>query len=213
MLGNHGRSVSSVIFTPLAKLLRAMRVTPNMVTVGGTLIVIGLSVGLIARGILGLGGILLGIVLFMDSVDGILARMTSNSTKFGAFLDSTMDRIADAFVFGSLLWWAIVGLPEGATRTVTIIAGIICMAVIGIVPYVRARAESLGVVAKVGIAERTDRLIIALVCAGFTDFGFPDWLFPVGMCWVAFASTVTVFQRIYVVRRELGHTQLEGASS
>ncbi len=213
MLGNHGRSVASAIFTPFARLLRALKVTPNMVTIAGTLIVIGLSVGMIARGILAWGGILLGVVLFMDSVDGILARITNNSTKFGAFLDSTMDRIADAFVFGSLLWWAIVGLPDDAIRTVTIIAGIICMAVIGIVPYVRARAEVFGVTAKVGIAERTDRLIIALVCAGFTDFGFPEWLFPVGMCWVAFASTVTIFQRIYVVHRELGRQQLEEAET
>lgn len=203
MLGNHGRSVSGAIFTPFAKLLARMGVTPNMVTYSSAVIITGLSLGLIARGILNWGGIALGVVLFADSVDGILSRITGTTSKYGAFLDSTMDRITDGIVFGSLLWWAIVGLPDDAIRTTTIVAGIICMAAIGWVPYARSRAENFGVVAKVGIAERTDRLIIALVCAGLTDFGFPKWLFPAGMCWVAFASCVTVVQRMVFTHREL----------
>lgn len=203
MLGNHGRSVSAAIFTPFAKLLARMGVTPNMVTYSSAVIITGLSVGLIARGVLNWGGIALGVVLFADSVDGILSRLTGTTSKYGAFLDSTMDRITDGIVFGCLLWWAIVGLPDGAIRTTTIVAGIICMAAIGWVPYTRARAECFGVVAKVGICERTDRLIIALVCAGLTDFGLPAVLFPIGMCWVAFASCFTVVQRIAFTHREL----------
>lgn len=207
MLGNHGRSVTQIIFTPFAKLLIKCRVTPNMVTIAGTIIVIGLSLGVLARGYLGIGGVALGVVLFMDSVDGILARLTNNSTRYGAFLDSTLDRISDGVVFGALLWWAIVGLPDSGIRTVSIVAGIVCMSAIGIVPYVRAKAETYNIVAKVGLAERTDRLIIALVGAGFTDFGFPDWFYPAGLVWVAFASTVTIFQRMYVTRRELLKTE------
>lgn len=211
MLGNHGRSVATVVFTPFAKLLARIGVTPNMVTYGSAIIVAGLSFGLLARGYLGLGGILLGVVLFADSVDGVLSRLTGTSSKYGAFLDSTMDRITDGIVFGSLLWWAIVGLPDDAIRTTTIVAGIVSMVAIGVVPYTRARAENFGVIAKVGIAERTDRLIIALVGAGFTDFGLPEVLFPIGMVWVAFASCVTIIQRMVVAHRALAGEGLGSA--
>ena len=211
MLGNHGRSVATVVFTPFAKLLARIGVTPNMVTYGSAIIVAGLSFGLLARGYLGLGGILLGVVLFADSVDGVLSRLTGTSSKYGAFLDSTMDRITDGIVFGSLLWWAIVGLPDDAIRTTTIVAGIVSMVAIGVVPYTRARAENFGVIAKVGIAERTDRLIIALVGAGFTDFGLPEVLFPIGMVWVAFASCVTIIPRMVVAHRALAGEGLGSA--
>ncbi len=211
MLGNHGRSVATVIFTPVAKVAARLGITPNMITYGSAVIVAGLSFGLLARGYLGLGGVLLGVVLFADSIDGVLARLTNTGSEYGAFLDSTMDRITDGMVFGSLLWWAIVGLPDGAIRTTTIVAGIVSMVAIGVVPYTRARAENFGVIAKVGIAERTDRLIIALVGAGFTDFGFPEVLFPIGMVWVAFASTVTVIQRMAVTHRELTKRAEAGA--
>lgn len=209
VLGNHGRSVAGYIFTPFAKLLAKMHVTPNMVTYGSAIIITGLSFGLIARGFVGIGGVLVGVVLFADSVDGILARLTDQQSKFGAFLDSTMDRITDGIVFGSVLWWAIIGLPDGATRTVSIVAGIICMVGIGVVPYTRARAENFGVIAKVGIAERTDRLIIALVPAGFTDFGLPQWCFAIGLTWVAFASCVTVIQRMVFTAKALKSMPME----
>lgn len=210
-LGNHGRSITGFIFTPLARLLARLHVTPNMVTYASAVVVAGLSVGLLARGHLGLGGVLLGVVLFMDSVDGILARLTNNQTAYGAFLDSTMDRITDGIVFGSLLWWAIVGLPDDAVRTVSMVSGIVCMVAIGVVPYTRARAENFGVIAKVGIAERTDRLIIALVGAGVTDWGLPKWLFAVGLTWVAFASCVTIVQRMSVTARALKGKALPSA--
>lgn len=196
MLGNHGRSVAKAFFTPFAKLLMKLHVTPNMVTMAGTVIVLILSFTLLAQGHLAAGGVSLGVVLFMDSVDGILARMTNTSSNFGAFLDSSLDRISDGAVFGCLLWWAIVGLPDSATRTVSIVAGTVCMVAIGVVPYVRAKAAEFHVEAKIGIAERTDRLIIALVCAGITQWGFPKWLYAVGLVWVAFASCVTVAQRM-----------------
>lgn len=204
VLGNRGRSTAAAVFTPFAKLLARLGVTPNMVTYTSTALVGALSVGLLARGYLALGGILLAVVLFADSVDGLLARITDSVTDYGAFLDSTMDRIGDGFVFGALLWWAIVGLPDGTFRTVAIISGIVALSAIGTVPYARARAEVFGVQAKLGLAERTDRLIIALTGAGFTQLGFPDWLYPLGLTWVAFASVVTVMQRVVFTKRSLG---------
>lgn len=203
MLGNHGRSITTTIFTPLAIVLEKMRVTPNMVTIAGTVISCVLAVTLLGTGHLAVGGICLGIVLFMDSVDGVLARRTGTSSQMGAFLDSTMDRVADGFVFGALLYWAVFGLPEGGVRTVSIVSGIACMGLIGLVPYVRAKAESFDVIAKVGIAERTDRLVVALVGAALTQWGLPEWTYAVGLTWVAFASAVTVVQRLWVVTKEL----------
>ncbi len=203
MLGTHGRSVTRTIFTPVARGLAALHVTPDMVTVAGTIITIALSAGVLARGYLWQGGVALGVVLFCDSVDGVLARMTNQVSKFGAFLDSTLDRLGDGAVFGALLAWAALGMEPGTTRTVSIIAGIVAMIGVGTVPYARARAESVGVEAKVGIAERTDRLVIALVCAGFSDWGWGDWFYPAGLCWVAFASIVTVIQRVVFTRKAL----------
>ena len=203
MLGNHGRSITRTIFTPFARVLAALHVTPDMVTVTGTLLTIGISVGVLARGHLAIGGILLGVVLFCDSVDGVLARMTGQESQFGAFLDSTLDRLGDGAVFGALLAWAALGMEDGPVRTVSVIAGTIAMVGVGTAPYARARAETVGVIAKVGIAERTDRLIVALVCAAVTQWGLPQWMYAVGLCWVAFASLVTVVQRIVFTRRAL----------
>ncbi|MDN6565763.1 MAG: CDP-alcohol phosphatidyltransferase family protein [Actinomyces sp.] len=203
MLGNHGRSITRTIFTPVARLLARLHVTPDMVTMAGTLLTVAISVGVLARGHLALGGILLGVVLFCDSVDGVLARLTGQESPFGAFLDSTLDRIGDGAVFGALLAWAALGMEAGPVRTVSVVAGTIAMVGVGTVPYARARAETVGVVAKLGIAERTDRLVVALACAAVTQWGLPQWMYAVGLCWVAFASLVTVLQRVLFTRRAL----------
>ncbi|MCI1641060.1 MAG: CDP-alcohol phosphatidyltransferase family protein [Actinomyces sp.] len=203
MLGNHGRSITRTIFTPLARALAAMRVTPNMVTVAGTVLTIGISVGVLARGHLAVGAIALGVVLFCDSVDGVLARLTGQESEFGAFLDSTLDRLGDGAVFGALLAWAALGMEPGGVRTISVIAGTIAMVGVGTVPYARARAESVGVVAKVGLAERTDRLVVALAGAAVTEWGLPQAFYAVGLSWVAAASLVTVIQRIAFTKRAL----------
>ncbi len=203
MLGNHGRSVTQVLFTPVARLLARMHVTPNMVTYFSTLLVATLSILLLARGYWIAGPLALGALLWTDSIDGILARLTGQGTRFGAFLDSTMDRISDGFVFGSLLWWSVVGFSPSPARTVAIGAGIASMCLIGAVPYARSRAETLGVAATVGVAERTDRLIVGLVGAFITGFGLSEWFYTVGILLVAVGSLITVIQRIAFTARAL----------
>ena len=197
MLGNHGRSITKTIFTPLARLLLAAHVTPNMVTVTGTLVTIAVAVSTLPRGYLWQGALALGVVLFCDSIDGVLARMSGTSSPFGAFLDSTMDRLGDGAVFASLVAFAVFTMEPSTTRTVAIIAGLIAIVGAATVPYARARAESVGVIAKVGIAERTDRLIVALLGAALYGWGAPAFFFAAGLCWVAFASLVTVIQRVH----------------
>lgn len=203
MLGNHGRSLVKAVFKAPAKGLAKLGVTPNQVTVAGTVVTVTLSLGLLARGYLALGGIVIGIVLFADSLDGTLARLTNQVSRYGAFLDSCLDRLADGVVFGALTFWAATGLEAGLLRNLTVILGIAAMIGASAVPYVRARGESVGVVAKVGIAERTDRLIVGLVFAGLTDFGLPLVLFPIGLGLVALASLVTVIQRLVYVKKEI----------
>lgn len=197
MLGNHGRSITKTIFTPLARLLLAAHVTPNMVTVTGTLVTIAVAVSTLPRGYLWQGALALGVVLFCDSIDGVLARMSGTSSPFGAFLDSTMDRLGDGAVFASLVAFAVFTMEPSTTRTVAIIAGLVAIVGAATVPYARARAESVGVIAKVGIAERTDRLIVALLGAALYGWGAPVFFFAAGLCWVAFASLVTVIQRVH----------------
>ena len=209
MLGNHGRSLTQTIFTPVARLLAAAHVTPNPVTVAGTLCVTVAAIATLPWGYLWQGGVLLGVLLFCDSLDGVLARMTGTGSTFGAFLDSTMDRLGDGAVFGSLLAYAVWTMPDSHARTVALIAGIVSMVAVGMVPYARARAESVGVIAKVGIAERTDRLIVALVGAALFDWGLSPWFFAGGLIWVAFASLVTVAQRVLFTARALRDASVE----
>lgn len=204
MLGNHGRSVTRTIFTPLARLLARAHVTPDMVTVAGTVATIAVACAVLAPGHLWQGALALGVVLFCDSVDGTLARLTGSSSRFGAFLDSTLDRIGDGAVFGALTAWAALGAQPGPARTATVIAGLVAMVGVGTVPYARARAESVGVEAKLGIAERTDRLVVALLGAFLTGLGLSPWFLAVALAWVAVASLVTVGQRVLFTRRALG---------
>lgn len=203
MLGNHGRSVTKAVFTPFAWLLVRLGVTPNMVTVAGTVASVAVAVICIPRGWIWQGGIALAIVMFGDSVDGTLARMTNGGTRFGAFLDSTLDRLADGAVFGSLTAYVVFQMADSSVRTWTVIAGICSIIGAAAVPYARARAESVGVVAKLGIAERTDRLVVGMGSAIAMSLGAPRWVLAVGLSWVAFASFVTVCQRIWYTSRHI----------
>jgi len=174
-----------------------------MVTVAGTVATVAIAVICIPQGWIWQGGIALAIVMFGDSVDGTLARMTTGGTRFGAFLDSTLDRLGDGAVFGSLTAYAVFQMESSFVRTWAIITGICSIVGAAAVPYARARAESVGVVAKLGIAERTDRLIIGMGTAILMSLGLPEWVFAAGLTWVAFASFVTVCQRIWFTARHI----------
>ena len=192
MLGNHGRSIPRAVFTPLARLLAKAGVTPNMVTAFGTAATIAVAFGVVAQGWIWQGGTALAVIMFGDSVDGTLARMTTGGTRFGAFFDSTLDRLGDGAVFASLTYYAVFHMVGAAA-----------------VPYARARAESVGVTAKLGIAERTDRLLIAMGSAMIMDLGASAWVFVAGLTWVALASFITVGQRVWYTARHID--EAEGA--
>jgi CDP-diacylglycerol--glycerol-3-phosphate 3-phosphatidyltransferase/CDP-diacylglycerol--inositol 3-phosphatidyltransferase len=182
-----------------------MGVSPNAVTLVGTLGVCAGALVFFPRGWLLAGVLVITAFVFSDMIDGYMARTSGQISSFGAFLDSTLDRIGDAAIFGGLAMYY-VGPGDSEWR-----AGlaIYCLTMGSVTSYARARAESLGMQAKVGIAERSDRLVSILVMTGLADLlrvlGVGDgamWLIPITLSVLAVASTITVVQRILVVRRQ-----------
>lgn len=206
MLGSHGRSITHQIFSAPVKALAKAGVRPNHITITGTAITIILALTLLARGHWASGAISLGVVLFADSVDGLLARYTGATSKFGAFLDSTLDRVGDGAVFASLVYWIAAGITPGWQRTWMLITALITLVGATTVPYARAKAEAMGTSASGGIAERTDRLVIVLVGCGLYGFGMTVWLPLLAFTWTAFATVVTTAMRINRAYHGLANT-------
>jgi CDP-diacylglycerol--glycerol-3-phosphate 3-phosphatidyltransferase len=195
----------TAFWAPLGDLLLRMGVSPNAVTLVGTLGVCAGALVCFPQGWLLAGVVVVTAFVFSDMIDGYMARTSGRISPFGAFLDSTLDRLGDAAIFGGL---ALYYVGPGDSEWWTALA-IYCLTMGSVTSYARARAESLGMQAKVGIAERSDRLVAILLMTGLADLlrllGVDDrvmWLIPVTLGLLAVASTVTVVQRILVVRRQ-----------
>ena len=191
------------VWAPLGDLLLRMGVSPNAVTLVGTLGVCAGALVCFPQGWLFAGVLVITAFVFSDMIDGYMARTSGQVTKFGAFWDSTLDRIGDAAIFGALAMYYV---GPGDQDWFAALA-IYCLSMGSVTSYARARAESLGMQAKVGIAERADRLVAILVVTGAADLvnrlGVGEdalWAIPVTLGVLAVASTVTVVQRVAVVR-------------
>lgn len=196
------RSFMTTLFTPLARLLLALRVSPDAVTIAGTVVVTAVALTLIPMGHTLVGGLLVGFFVLFDSLDGVMARMSGRSGPWGAFLDSTLDRVSDGAVFAGITLWFVLH-PEEHHGLWGLAAALACLVLGSVVPYARARAEGVGATAQVGIAERADRLLLALVPYTFLQVGLPVVVLEVMLTLLALASLVTVFQRIATVRAQL----------
>jgi CDP-diacylglycerol---glycerol-3-phosphate 3-phosphatidyltransferase len=192
----------TAVFAPIGNFLLRQGVSPNAVTFVGTIGVCGGALVCFPQGWLLAGVLVITLFVFSDMIDGYMARTSGQVSLFGSFLDSTLDRIGDAAIFGGLAMYY-VG-PGDDTGWAAL--AIYCLAMGSVTSYARAKAESLGMQAKVGIAERADRLVAILVVTGLADLlrllGVDDrvmWLIPIGLSLLAVASTITVAQRIYVV--------------
>jgi len=185
------RALVSYVVNPTARLLLRAGVTPNAVTVAGTVGVLIGALGFGARGELFWGTVIVTAFALTDALDGTMARMRAPSGKFGALLDSSMDRIADAAVFGAVAYY-LAGRdnPYGG-----MVAALVCLAAGQIVSYVKARAQSLDLDADVGIAERLERLLIVGV-GGLLGAAGLEWGLPAALWFLAVLSIVTVFQRL-----------------
>ncbi len=186
------------VLNPVGRALARTPVTPNALTVIGTLGVSAGALSLFPIGELFAGTMVCWFFTFADMLDGTLARIKGTSGPWGAFLDSTLDRVADASVFGGLTLWFMLG---GRDRLLAGVA-LFCLVSGALVSYAKARAESLGFNADVGIAERTERLLIGLVAAGLSGLGVP-YILPVGLWALAVLSAFTFGQRVFAVRRQV----------
>ena len=196
------------LLKPIGTALARTPITPNALTITGT---IGMSAGalvLFPTGHLFAGTMVCTGFVFTDMLDGTLARIKGTAGAFGAFLDSTMDRIADAAVFAGLAAWFGLG---GHSKLLAAVA-LYCLVAGMLVSYAKARAEGLGLRCDVGIAERTERLLIGLVAAGLSGLGVP-YVLPAGLWLLAAASTVTFGQRVLVVHRAAALASASNASA
>ncbi|NES30370.1 CDP-alcohol phosphatidyltransferase family protein [Micromonospora terminaliae] len=184
------------VVEPIARGLLRAGVSPNAVTVTGTAGVLVGALGFGARGHLVAGALIVTVFALTDLLDGTMARMSGGSTRFGAFLDSSMDRIADSAVFGAVAYWLASRHDQSGVA-----AALLCLAAGGLVSYVKARAEGLGMTCNVGIAERTERLLIVGVGGLLTGLGVGPAL-EIALWLLAAVSIFTVGQRMAHVYRQ-----------
>ena len=192
------------VWAPLADALLRLGVTPNQVTVVGT---IGVSAGALwffPRGQFFIGVMVVTAFVFSDLMDGYMARKLGTSSKWGAFLDSTLDRVGDAAVFGGIMLYYTTSDAEAALGDprMYLYLSLACLVLGNLTSYARARAESLGMHAKGGIAERSDRLVSILVMTGFAGLLDLPILRELTLWALALASLITVLQRMVIVYRQ-----------
>lgn len=194
----HLRSFFTNLITPVARLLLRLNIGPDAVTVVGTLGVVAAALWFFPRGDLFVGVLVITAFVFSDLLDGTMARLSGKTSTWGAFLDSTLDRMGDSAIFGGLVLyyaWVVESQVLAALTLYALVTG-------WLTSYTRARAESLGYEAKLGLAARADRLVAVLVAAGLSDLFDVPVLLEVVLWLLAAASTVTVVQRILAVRRQ-----------
>ena len=198
MLNRYFRVGITRLLTPIARGLLRVGISPDAVTIVGTL---GVCVGALAfypRHEFFWGTIVITLFVFSDNVDGIMARLAGRKGSWGAFLDSVLDRFGDAAIFGGLLLWY---AGDGDDLVMASLA-LACLVFGAIVSYTKARAEGLGMTADVGFAERADRLVAVLVTTGLVGLGLPEIVLTVVLTLLALASAWTVVQRMREVRRQ-----------
>lgn len=193
---NEIRPALARVLTPTGKALARTGITPNTITMIGTLGVCVGALGFYSRHSFFWGTMVITVSVLLDLLDGAVARVTGKSSEFGAFLDSTMDRVADGAIYAGLILWF------GGKDTLMTSLALYCLVSGVVVSYARARAEGLGYKATVGLAERGERLIVALVVIGLDSVGVP-YVLAAGLWLLAIASTITIVQRFVVVRRQM----------
>lgn len=170
--------------SPLGKIVAKTHLTPNTITVIG----LGLNIGVatvIASGNLVLGGVLVLLAGGFDALDGAVARVTGQTSEFGGFLDSTLDRYSEAIVFGGLL----VYLTRTDAGTVPILLTYITIVGSLMISYSRSKAEAIGIRGDIGFAQRLERIVILSVALVISQ---PVW----GLWVLAIATQLTALHRI-----------------
>ncbi len=191
------RPAVAAVTEPLGRGLLRAGVSPDAVTVAGTVVSVAAALLLLGTGRLLLGGVVVTLAVLTDALDGAMARLRGGSSRWGAFLDSTMDRFADGAVFAGLAYW----FATGGDDDVMCAVSIACLVLGSVTSYIKARAQSLGMTCDVGIVERLERLVLVLAGAVLTGLGIEPAL-PVLLWVLAVLSAVTIGQRLAEVRRQ-----------
>jgi CDP-diacylglycerol--glycerol-3-phosphate 3-phosphatidyltransferase len=198
MLNVKVRPAAARVIDPVARFLAGHGISPDVITVIGTLGVMGGSLGFFPRGEWFWGTIVVTAFVFSDMLDGAVARVSGRTGVWGAFLDSTLDRFGDAAVFGGVvLFYA----GRGHDLLLCCVA-LACLVFGSLTSYIKARAEGLGLRCDVGFAERSERLVIMLFCTGFSGLLDQDWIRIAALWFLAGATLFTVGQRLVYVRKQ-----------
>ena len=191
------RPAVATVTVPLGRTLLRAGVGPDAVTVAGTVVTVLGAVFLLGTGRFVAGAVVCTLAVLTDALDGTMARLRGGDSRWGAFLDSSMDRFADGAVFASLAFW----FATGGDDDVLCGLALYCLVTGAVTSYVKARAQSLDMTCDVGIVERTERLVLGLGGAFLTGLGL-DPALEVLLWALAVLSTVTVGQRLVEVRRQ-----------
>jgi CDP-diacylglycerol---glycerol-3-phosphate 3-phosphatidyltransferase len=193
MLNIFARASVSRVTDPIGAALVRVGLTPNGMTLFGTAGAVGFALWLFPTGHLLAGTFAVwGFVM----LDGAMARALGGGTKFGGVLDSTCDRIADGALLAAIAWYALEVADSGPLGA----AALICLVLGQVISYIKARAEAAGLSANVGLVERAERLIIALVGTGLQGLGVP-YAVDVALWLLVAGSVITVVQRLIAVRQ------------
>lgn len=202
ILSNRLKEAGRAFLAPLVRLAQRLGITANRVTVAGFCIVV-VGAGLIAIGQLLLGAVVLVFGSLLDAVDGALARATGGSTAFGGFLDSTLDRAAEGILYAGIIVYL---LGATADPVWPVLLALAALSGSFMVSYTRAKAEAIGVSASVGLAPRTERLVLIVAGIALAGMGLEIGLLgAIGI--IAALSAATTIQRIWHVRRQVEATQ------
>ena len=184
------------LIDPVANWLVKRGVHPNTITIVGTLCTVtgGIIYG---TGHIRTGGFFLGITALFDVLDGTVARRSNKSSMFGAFLDSTLDRLADGFVLGGLaVFYATSQIHGSVPLMITALLGLVGAF---LTSYTRARAESLGLDAKVGLLQRPERVVLLSAPQALFGLVLGGWVLAIIVVILAATAWITVIQRVAYV--------------
>ena len=197
MFSTWARRVTASFVQGIARGFQKLGMTPNAVTILGAVLNAVVAV-LISQGWHLAGGLLLILAAGLDAIDGSLARLMGGGTRFGAFLDSVLDRVSEALILFGLAWWY---SSQGATTEVLLAY----VAIVGsmLVSYARARAEAVEIDCKVGIFTRLERTIIVIVAliVGYANIGL--WVLAIGAPLTALHRMIYVYQQSKKAPKEL----------
>ena len=196
MLNIFARSSVARVIDPVGAWLLHHGITANGVTVIGTLGTVTGSLVFLPRGQLFVGAAIVTFFVLFDLLDGAVARAAGGGTAFGTVLDATCDRLADGALFAALTWWC---FGVGDNRPLAV-AALICLIGAQVTSYVKARAEATGLHADVGVVERPERFIVALMGTGLSGLGLP-YAVDVALWLLAALTVITIVQRVLAVRR------------